>query len=137
INATVAKGQFEIDRFFDARSLGRLDILHADIQGYELQMLDTARTTLTDAKIDYLFISTHSQKLHGDIVTRLGEHGYRVEASSDFDNAPTSYDGFVFASSPGAPRIFRAFAPFGRTKIAAGPVDRMISAVLAIRDGVA
>jgi len=61
----------------------------------------------------------------------------RCDVSSDFDNDTTSYDGFVFASSPSATQIFRAFAPFGRTKIAAGPVDRTIAAVLAIRDGVA
>ena len=137
INAPVAKGQFEIDRFFDTRSLGRLDILHADIQGYELEMLDAARTTLRGKKIDYLFISTHSQKLHGDVARTLGEHGYRIEVSSDFDNDTTSFDGFVFASSPGATRIFSEYVPFGRTKIAAGPVDRILSAVLAIRDGTA
>lgn len=134
INAPVAKGQFEVDRFFHARDIRRLDILHADIQGYEIQMLDAARTTLAETKIDYLFISTHSQKLHGDVVRTLGEYGYRIEVSSDFDNDTTSFDGFVFASSPGATRIFREFIPFGRTKITAGPVDRMISAVLAMRD---
>ena len=137
INAPVAKGQFEIDRFFHARNIPRLDILHADIQGYEIQMLDATRTTLAETKIDYLFISTHSQKLHGDVVRTLGEYGYRVEVSSDFDNDTTSFDGFVFASSPSATQIFREFIPFGRTMIAAGPVDRMISALLAIRDGVA
>ena len=137
INAPVAKGQFEIDRFFHARNIPHLDILHADIQGYEIQMLDAARTTLAEMKIDYLFISTHSQKLHGDVVRTLGEYGYRVEVSSDFDDDTTSFDGFVFASSPSATQIFREFIPFGRTKIAAGPVDRLISAVLAMRDGVA
>jgi hypothetical protein len=137
INALVAKRQFEIDKFFDARNLGRLDILHADIQGYELQMLDAARATLASTKIDYLFISTHSQKLHGDVVRTVGDYGYRVEVSSDFDNDTTSFDGFVFASSPGATRIFREFVPFGRTKIAAGSVDRVVEAFLAIRNAAA
>jgi hypothetical protein len=137
INAAVAKGQFEIDGFFAARNLGHLDILHVDIQGFEIQMLDAARTTLAGTKIDYLFISTHSQKLHGEVVRRLGEFGYRVEVSSDYDNDTTSFDGFVFASSPAARPIFREFIPFGRTKISEGPVDRMIEAVLAIRNGVA
>jgi hypothetical protein len=137
INAAVAKGRFEIDGFFAARNLGHLDILHADIQGFEMQMLDAARTTLAGKKIDYLFISTHSQKLHGEVVGRLGEFGYRVEVSSDVDNDTTSFDGFVLASSPAAKPIFREFILFGRTKIAEGPVDRAISAVLAIRNGVA
>jgi hypothetical protein len=137
INAAVAKGQFEIDRFLDGRNLRHLDILHADIQGFEIQMLDAARATLAAKKIDYLFISTHSQKLHGDVVKTLGEYGYRVEVSSDFDNDTTSFDGLVFASSPDATRIFSEFVPFGRTKITEGPVDRMIQAVLAIRNGAA
>jgi hypothetical protein len=137
INALMAKRQFEIDEFLDARNLGRLDILYADIQGCELQMLDAARATLASTKIDYLFISTHSQKLHGDVVRTVGDYGYRVEVSSDFDNDTTSFDGFVFASSPGATRIFREFVPFGRTKIAAGSVDRVVEAFLAIRDAAA
>ena len=137
INALVAKAQFEVDRFFDARNLSHLDILHADIQGYEIQMLDGARATLADTKIDYLFISTHSQKLHSDVVQTLGNFGYRIEVSSDFDNDTTSFDGFVFASSPGAARIFREFIPFGRTKIAQGSVDQMVEALLAIKNAAA
>ena len=137
INALVAKAQFEVDKFFDARNLSHLDILHADIQGYEVQMLEGARATLASTKIDYLFISTHSQKLHTDVVQTLGHFGYRIEVSSDFDNDTTSFDGFVFASSPSATRIFREFIPFGRTKIAHGSVDQMVEALLAIKNAAA
>jgi hypothetical protein len=137
INALVAKAQFEVDKFFDARNLSHLDILHADIQGYEIQMLEGARATLASTKIDYLFISTHSQKLHTDVVQTLGHFGYRIEVSSDFDNDTTSFDGFVFASSPGATRIFREFIPFGRTKIAQGSVDQMVEALLAVKNAAA
>jgi hypothetical protein len=108
-----------------------------DIQGFEIQMLDAARATLAGRKIDYLFISTHSQKLHGNVVKTLEGHGYRVEVSSDYDNDTTSFDGFVLASSPNAKQIFRDFVPFGRTKIVEGPVDRTISAVLAMRNAAA
>jgi hypothetical protein len=137
INALVAKAQFEVDKFFDARNLSHLDILHADIQGYEIQMLEGARATLASTKIDYLFISTHSQKLHTDVVQTLGNFGYRIEVSSDFDNDTTSFDGFVFASSPRATRIFREFIPFGRTKIAQGSVDQMVKALLDIKNAAA
>jgi hypothetical protein len=137
IGAMAAKGQFEIDRFFSTRNLPHLDILHADIQGSEVQMLDAARTTLADKKVDYLFISTHSQLLHGQVVETLAGHGYRVEVSSDFDNDTTSFDGFVFASSPDIKQIFRDFVPFGRTTIAEGPANRALSAVLAMRHAAA
>jgi hypothetical protein len=137
INAAVAKGQFEIDPFFASRSLSHLDILHVDIQGFEIQMMESARAALSGKKIDYLFISTHSQPLHNAVVSTLARHGYRVEVSSDFDNDTTSFDGFVFASSPDARQIFRDFVPFGRTKIAEGPAHRMVEAVLAMRNGAA
>jgi hypothetical protein len=137
IGAMVAKGQFEIDRFFATRNLPHLDILHADIQGFEVQMLDAACATLADKKIDYLFISTHSQLLHDQVVETLAGHGYRVEVSSDFDNDTTSFDGLVFASSPNTTPIFRDFVPFGRTTIAEGPADRALSAVLAMRNAAA
>lgn len=137
IGAMVAKGQFEIDRFFATRNFPHLDILHADIQGFEVQMLDAACATLADKKIDYLFISTHSQLLHDQVVETLAGHGYRVEVSSDFDNDTTSFDGLVFASSPNTKPIFRDFVPFGRTTIAEGPADRALSAVLAMRNAAA
>jgi hypothetical protein len=133
INSLVAKGQFEIDRFLERRKLSRVDILHADIQGYEIQMLDAARASLADARVDYLFISTHSQSLHIKVADTLRKFGYRIEVSSDFDNDTTAFDGFVFASSPSATQIFREFVPFGRSKITEGPVDRTMEALLAAR----
>jgi hypothetical protein len=137
IGAAVVKGQFEIDRFFADRNLPRLDILHADIQSFEVQMLEGASATLANAKVDYLFISTHSQQLHDTVVKTLAGHRYRIEVSSDVDDDTTSFDGFVFASSPVARQIFREFVPFGRTKIIQSPADRLVEAVLAARNSVA
>lgn len=137
IGAAAVKGQFEVDRFFADRNLPRLDILHADIQSFEVQMLEGASATLANAKVDYLFISTHSQQLHDTVVKTLAGHRYRIEVSSDVDDETTSFDGFVFASSPIARPIFREFVPFGRTKIIQSPADRLVEAVLAARNSVA
>jgi hypothetical protein len=134
IQAAVAKGQWEADPFLMSRSISHLDILHVDIQGYEGELMEGARHTLGKALVDYLFVSTHSQALHQRIAGELAGFGYRVEVSSDFDNDTTSQDGFVFASSPRAKPIFRAFSPAGRTRIATSRADDMVQAVLKARE---
>jgi FkbM family methyltransferase len=45
-------------------SLTRLDILHADIQGAEFQMLEEARPLFEERLIDHLFLSTHWKTIH-------------------------------------------------------------------------
>jgi hypothetical protein len=47
----------------------------------------------------------------------LQSYGYRVEVSSDFENQSTSYDGFIFSSSPNVVALFDDFEPLGRIQI--------------------
>ena len=91
--------------------------LHADIQGYELEMLEGAQRSLASAAIDHVFISTHSQKLHRRSVQALRVAGYRVEVSSDFETDTTSSDGLIVASGPTVPPLFEDFSPLGREDI--------------------
>ena len=134
IQAEVAKGRWELDSFLNARGLSHLDILHADIQGFEAELLEGARAALGRAAIDYLFISTHSQALHHLVTGQVGQFGYRVEVSSDFDNESTSFDGFVFAASPRVSKIFNEFTHTGRTKIAAMGANHLVEALLQARE---
>ena len=134
IHAIVGKGRWELDKFFDSRGLSHLDILHVDIQGYEGELLDGGQQTLGKSQIDYLLVSTHSQELHQGVAEELTGFGYRVEVSSDFDNETTSYDGFVFAASHTAPRVFSNFNHFGRTTIATSSADDALRAVINMRD---
>jgi hypothetical protein len=53
-----------LDAFAQNHGIGCIDILHADIQGAELDMLRGARSLLANHKISFLFISTHSAELH-------------------------------------------------------------------------
>jgi hypothetical protein len=121
IRALVGRGHFGVDAFLQSRSqdkrLQHLDVLHVDIQGFEAEMLEGCHNTLTNLVVDYVFISTHSQQLHQQMIAELGRHGYRVEVSSDFDNETTSYDGFLFASSPRMKPLFTNFDAPGRTTI--------------------
>ena len=134
IQAAVATGLWELDRFMKSRSISHVDILHVDIQGYEAELLAGARDTLSKAMVDYLFVSTHSQLLHQRIMGQLAEFGYRLDVSSDYDNETTSSDGFVLASSPHAKKIFNKFTYAGRTMISAGSPDDLLQTILKVRD---
>jgi methyltransferase FkbM-like protein len=134
ILASVGKGGWKLDEFFDSRGLTHLDILHVDIQGAEGELLDGGRETLGDSQIDYLFVSTHSQELHRGVAEELTRFGYRVEVSSDFDNETTSYDGFLFAANPTTHRVFNNFNHFGRTTIATSSANDVLQAVINMRD---
>lgn len=133
IQSFVGKGHLEIDSFLSSRRLSHLDILHVDIQGYEVEMLQGCQNTLKEHLIDYLFISTHSQMIHDYVVAELNNLNYRVEVSSDFDNDTTSFDGFVFASSPRVNQIFANFALLGRRKIVESRPQVLLQRLLEIR----
>jgi hypothetical protein len=133
VKSTVGRAHLQIDAFCNIRKLKRIDVLHVDIQGYELEMLEGCHESLAETRIDYLFISTHSQDIHVNTLKELNGHGYRVEVSSDFDNETTSFDGFIFASSPRAAKIFRFFNPLGRTKIAQSHACDLLTSISEIR----
>jgi len=118
VQGFVGKGKFEIDAYCKEKRIEKLDILHSDIQGYELEMLDGGASFFSKCLIDYVFVSTHSQDLHHGVLSKLNSYGYRIEVSSDFDDETTSFDGIVFASSPTKEPLFSDFVPMGRTQIA-------------------
>lgn len=116
-HAFVGRDQFAVDEYLAERNIRQVCILHSDIQGYEMEMLEGCGRSFGARIVDYLFISTHSQQLHRDVIKRLESLGYRVEVSSDFDEGTTSFDGFVFASSPAIEPVFKRFIPMSRVQI--------------------
>jgi hypothetical protein len=88
-----------VDAHCRRRGITRLAILHADIQGAEADMLRGAETMLAEHKIDFLFISTHSNELHAECIEILQSHGYAVLASADLDET-YSVDGLIVARGP-------------------------------------
>lgn len=85
-----------IDFFLNANGISRLNILHSDIQGFELKMLMGASQHLKEGKIDYLFISTHSNELHRECKTYLHDLGYQILCDADLDET-FSWDGLIVA----------------------------------------
>ena len=72
--------QWAVDDFVREHKIDKLDILHSDIQGAELEMLQGASKTLADGNINFLFISTHGMRLHENCLELLQANGYGVIA---------------------------------------------------------
>jgi hypothetical protein len=132
IQAFVGRDHFRVDEFLRDRQIDHLDILHSDIQGYEMEMLECCTDLMAGRKITRTFISTHSQDLHLSTIAFLKRFGYRIEASADFENETTSYDGFVFASSPEVPPVLREFVPLSRVEIAKSTPQALIDYIVKV-----
>jgi hypothetical protein len=93
----IGRKGIHIDNFVKEKNISFVDILHSDIQGYEMEMLEGAKDTIISGRIKYIFISTHSQKLHHSCTRFLQKHGCEIIASADFDNETFCFDGVLVA----------------------------------------
>jgi hypothetical protein len=85
-----------VDSFCEQQQLAHLTILHSDIQGAEVDMLQGAGLMLSRNAIDYLFISTHGDDVHYHCIDVLRSYGYAIIASADLTDT-YSYDGLIAA----------------------------------------
>lgn len=85
-----------VDQFLADNKMTHLSILHSDIQGFELKMLTGARHSLIEGKIDYLFISTHSNELHQGCIDYLINLDYKILCDANLDET-YSWDGLIVA----------------------------------------
>ena len=91
-----------VDQLMTDLKVDFLNILHSDIQGYELKMLTGAGNALRNHKIGYAFISTHSNELHQQCIDELKKHGYIIVADANLDESYAT-DGVIVAKLPGQP----------------------------------
>lgn len=88
-----------IDQFCSERKINFIDILHSDIQGSELEMLQGCRRMLSENRVGYFFISTHSNGLHYSCLNFLkNEYNFSLVASADL-NESFSWDGVLVMKS--------------------------------------
>jgi hypothetical protein len=88
-----------VDALCEKHEIPFLDILHSDIQGYELEMLQGSKRMLSEGKIGYTFISTHSNELHEGCRKHLLEYGFTEIASANVDES-YSWDGILVMKAP-------------------------------------
>jgi hypothetical protein len=74
IHDFVSSSAFKVDDFCEKRKIKKIDILHSDIQGFELEMLDGAKKSFSKDIIDYLFVSTHTNDLHYNCLDFIKHH---------------------------------------------------------------
>ena len=91
---------YNVDHLMKEFKVDFLDILHSDIQGYELNMLKGAADALRNHKIGYAFISTHSNELHRQCIDELKRYGYVIVADANLDESFAT-DGVIVAKLPG------------------------------------
>lgn len=99
-------GQFNtsVDVLCMEHNIDFLDVLHADIQGFELEMLQGSKSMLDQNKIGYVFISTHSNQLHHDCRAFLRPYNFIEVASVDLDES-FSWDGILVMRAPSYPGL--------------------------------
>jgi hypothetical protein len=86
-----------VDEFLEKHNIKQLSILHADIQGFEFEMLRTAHNSLLAKSIEYLFISTHSNEIHSQCISELRKYNYIINVDINMDES-YSFDGLIVAS---------------------------------------
>ena len=79
------------------RGIEDIGILHADIQGAEMRLLHENNEIFAKRIPQFVFISTHSQKIHIVCRDKLKAFGYRIVADADFNNDTFSLDGLLVA----------------------------------------
>lgn len=89
--------EVKVDKWMKDNSISFLDILHADTQGYELNMLQDAEKSLLENKIKYVFVSGHSQELHNACINFLKKCNYEIIGAADFDNESNCLDSIIVA----------------------------------------
>ena len=91
---------YSVDAIADRYQLDRIHMLHADVQGTEFQMLNGATTMIRESKVDFVFVSTHSNALHRQCLQYLLEHEFEIIAEADPANS-YSVDGVIAAHRKG------------------------------------
>lgn len=101
----IGQGHLGVDRFMKSQRLDYVDVLHADIQGAELELLCDAEDSLNRGRIGYVFVGTHSQKLHYQCKSYLERHGYPSIAHADFEYGTFCCDGVLVARHHTRPEL--------------------------------
>jgi len=94
-----------LDEFVRAKGIDFIDVLHADIQGAELEMLEGARELFLWNRIGYVFLSTHFDR-HQPCRRFLLDAGYTLIAEHTVEEGYAA-DGLIVAQGPAVRQVPR------------------------------
>lgn len=95
---------YNVDEICSIKNIEFIDVLHSDIQGFELEMLESMPEQFNNNRIGYIFISTHSNELHYQCIAFLEKQNFKIVCQADLDNS-FSEDGLIVAKSSNYPGI--------------------------------
>jgi FkbM family methyltransferase len=88
--------RISIDWLMENQKLSKIEVLHADIQNAEHQLLDGAEKSFKDNKIDFLFLGTHSP--NNPFIKKIESFGYKIICSFGIEQSYFD-DGLILACS--------------------------------------
>jgi hypothetical protein len=108
VSGEVKLPRYSVQSLMDEMSWDRLDLLHADIQGAETEVLQSCVDLFRAGRINWVFVSTHAHQISGDPLTHqrclaiLRDSGAVIEAEHDVHES-FSGDGLIVARFGPAP----------------------------------
>jgi FkbM family methyltransferase len=60
-----------VDEILETKKLKKLDLLHMDVQGFELDGMESAKRAIKEGKLRFLMVSTHHYSISGDPLTHF------------------------------------------------------------------
>lgn len=95
---------FTIDYIMAQNDIEFADVIHSDIEGYELNMLHGAVNAIKENRIGYFVISTHTNEVHYACLDFLKARNFIIICEADKFNT-YSYDGLIVVRSANYPGI--------------------------------
>lgn len=90
--------QINVDDFLDQQNIDYVHLLHADIQTAEYEMLLGCEQAINAGKIGYIFISTHTGKLHRQCLRHLRDKGFTIIAEHSMKES-YAIDGLIVGAA--------------------------------------
>jgi FkbM family methyltransferase len=108
VSGTINLPGYSVAHLMQSAGWTKLNLLHCDIQGAEVDVLSSCREMFKAGMIDWVFVSTHAHQISGDPLTHqrcvaiLRESGAIIEAEHDVHES-FSGDGLIVARFCPAP----------------------------------
>ena len=119
--AGVGPGGFDLMEYGIAHHVAEWGVVHADVQGAELYLLQTAAPLFAAQAVAFAVISTHSQDLHRGVLAFFRGFDYKIVAAADVECDTFAFDGVVVAARPGAWPFDQPLDLFSRAAPPSGP----------------